>query len=70
MQRFDHSEAVALQWIQHRNGEQALFQAEYCRLRAAADRFSITNEKEMETRLNSIKSIVYEKQVCARFRRI
>ncbi len=36
MDRFYKSDAVAFQWLQHRDGEQSRLKAEYRRLQAAA----------------------------------
>lgn len=37
MDRFYKSDAVAFQWLQHRDGERARLEAELSRLQAAAD---------------------------------
>jgi hypothetical protein len=58
MERFYKSDAVALQWLQHRDGERARLESEYSRLQAAVDSCSQMDanlEMDVRNSLNLLK---------------
>ncbi len=66
MDRFYKSDAVAFQWLQHRDGERARLEAEYTRLRTAVGTCSnldVNLGMDVQNRLTNINQALEVGQV-------